>query len=87
MATAAQDVIRNPFNYERLGTAPNSSPYHGFRIFFPLAPLEKILKHTRFFGFRMSSHHQYREYPSGHTWVTWENALPEALEWVLVKME
>ncbi len=23
--------------------------------------------------------HQYREYPSGHNWVTWKNALPEAL--------
>ncbi|TSA83860.1 esterase family protein [Deinococcus detaillensis] len=23
--------------------------------------------------------HQYREYPSGHNWVTWQNALPEAL--------
>ncbi|AIZ43902.1 enterobactin esterase [Deinococcus radiopugnans] len=22
--------------------------------------------------------HQYREYPSGHTWVTWREALPEA---------
>ena len=27
--------------------------------------------------------HQYREYSSGHNWVTWKNALPEALEWVL----
>ncbi|THF88029.1 esterase family protein [Deinococcus sp. KSM4-11] len=23
--------------------------------------------------------HQYREYPSGHNWVTWQGALPEAL--------
>lgn len=23
--------------------------------------------------------HQYREYPSGHNWITWKNALPEAL--------
>lgn len=23
-------------------------------------------------------HHQYREYPSGHNWVTWREALPEA---------
>ena len=23
--------------------------------------------------------HQYREYPSGHNWVTWREALPEAL--------
>ena len=22
--------------------------------------------------------HQYREYPSGHNWVTWREALPEA---------
>lgn len=29
--------------------------------------------------------HQYCEYSSGHNWVTWKNALPEALEWVLGK--
>ena len=23
--------------------------------------------------------HQYREYPSGHNWITWREALPEAL--------
>ena len=31
-------------------------------------------------------YHQYREYSSGHNWVTWKNALPEALEWVLSKV-
>ena len=27
----------------------------------------------------LSAAHQYREYPSGHNWVTWKQALPEAL--------
>ncbi|WP_045235278.1 alpha/beta hydrolase-fold protein, partial [Deinococcus pimensis] len=27
--------------------------------------------------------HQYREYASGHNWVTWRAALPEALLYVL----
>ena len=26
--------------------------------------------------------HQYREYPSGHNWVTWREALPEALLYI-----
>jgi hypothetical protein len=62
----ARGLIRNPLNYERLGKAPHSSPYHGIRLFFPLAKclglngtcgpdrLEKILKSTRFFGIRMT---------------------------------
>jgi hypothetical protein len=56
LTPAPSPVIRNPLNCERLGTAPHRSPHHGFRIFFPLAPLEKILKSTRFFGFRMTVH-------------------------------
>ncbi len=40
-----------------------------------LAPNRRMAALLQDLGVR----HQYREYPSGHNWVTWRQALPEAL--------
>lgn len=45
-----------------------------------LAPANRRMAATLFEG---GVEHQYREYPAGHNWVTWQNAIPEALFYLL----
>ena len=60
-------------------------PPEGMRISLDVGTLEWLTAPNRRMAATLQDAqtlHQYREYPSGHNWVTWKNALPEALLFV-----
>ncbi|MFN8509460.1 MAG: alpha/beta hydrolase-fold protein [Deinococcaceae bacterium] len=70
---------------EWLLEAVSQNPPKDLRISLDTGILEWLCAPNRRMAARMSDlgiPHQYREYASGHNWVTWKNAIPEALIYI-----
>ncbi|WP_412028654.1 alpha/beta hydrolase [Deinococcus yunweiensis] len=81
-ATDAAGVIDTTTAGEWLAGQLSAAPPRHLKTSLDTGTLEWLTGPNRRMAALFADHgleHQYREYPSGHNWVTWREALPEAL--------